>query len=63
MSTEDSSKESVDEKKEIENRLRENAIFLFQQITKGCSRSHCYNIYCAKNKISHESKFFNLIKF
>ena len=51
MSTEDSSKENLDEKKEIEKRLRENAIFLFQQITKGCSRSHCYNTYCAKNKI------------
>ena len=56
MSTEDSTKEEIEEKKEIENRLRENAIFLFQQITKGCSRLHCYNLYCAKNKISHESK-------
>ncbi len=44
MSTEDSSKESIDEKKEIENRLRENAIYLFQQITKGCSRTHWYII-------------------
>ena len=56
MYTEDSTKEEIEEKKEIENRLRENAIFLFQQITKGCSRLHCYNLYCAKNKISHESK-------
>ena len=62
MSTEDSSKENLDEKKEIEKRLRENAIFLFQQITKGCSRSHCNNIYCVKNKIIHESKFFYLNK-
>ena len=56
MSTGDSTKEELDEKKEVEKRLRENAIFLFQQITKGCSRLHCYNIYCAKNKVSYESK-------
>ena len=45
-----------DEKKkiEIEKKLKDNIIFLYNQITKGCFRNHCYNNLCITNKIAQQ---------
>ena len=50
-------------KREIQKRLQENIIFLFNQLTKGCFRNHCYNNLCFKNKFSQLSKNFIYLIF
>ena len=39
-----------DEKMKIEIELKDNIIFLYNQITKGCFRNHCYNNLCIGDK-------------
>lgn len=48
-------------KNEVEKRLKENIIVVYQQMKSGCYRSHCYNIYCGKNRICHMGKHKTLI--
>lgn len=43
-----------DEKMKIEIELKDNIIFLYNQITKGCFRNHCYNNLCITNKIAQQ---------
>jgi hypothetical protein len=50
-------------KKQIQKRLQENIIFLFNQLTKGCFRNHCYNNLCFKNKLTQLSKILNIYIF
>ena len=50
-------------KKQIQKRLQENIIFLFNQLTKGCFRNHCYNNLCFKNKFAQLSKIIIYLKF
>ena len=50
-------------KREIQKRLQENIIFLFNQLTKGCFRNHCYNNLCFKNKFAQLSKNFIYLIF
>ena len=38
----------------IEKKLKDNIIFLYNQITKGCFRNHCYNNLCITNKIAQQ---------
>lgn len=38
-------------KNEVEKNLKENIITVYKQMKYGCYRSHCYNIYCGKNKL------------
>lgn len=45
-------------KAEIEQKLKQNILKIFNQIKKGCSRKICYNIYCAKNLMCKHSKSF-----
>ena len=50
-------------KREIQKKLAENIIFLYNQITKGCFRNHCYNNLCFKNKLTQLSKILNIYIF
>lgn len=43
-------------KEEIQKKLKQNILKIFNQMKKGCSREKCYNIYCAKNLICKKSK-------
>ena len=36
-------------KEEIQKKLKQDTINLFNQINLGCKRNFCYNIYCGKN--------------
>ena len=47
-------------KKQIQKRLQENIISLFNQLTKGCFRNHCYNNLCFKNKSTQLSIIYYL---
>ena len=47
-------------KREIQKKLAENILFLYNQITKGCFRNHCYNNLCFKNKLTQLSKILNI---
>jgi hypothetical protein len=47
-------------KREIQKKLAENILFLYNQITKGCFRNHCYNNLCFKNKFTQLSKILNI---
>lgn len=44
----------------IKQNLKENIMTIFAQITSGCKNKDCYNVYCANNKYSAESKFYLL---
>jgi hypothetical protein len=50
-------------KREIQKKLAENILFLYNQITKGCFRNHCYNNLCFKNKLTQLSKILNIYIF
>ena len=50
-------------KREIQKKLAENILFLYNQITKGCFRNHCYNNLCFKNKFAQLSKIIIYLKF
>ena len=58
----DEKKGNEDEKikREIQKKLAENILFLYNQITKGCFRNHCYNNLCFKNKLTQLSKILNI---
>ena len=45
-------------KEEIQKKLKQNILKIFNQIKKGCSRKVCYNIYCAKNLICKKSNSY-----
>jgi len=45
-------------KEEIQKILKQNIIKIFKQIKNGCPRKICYNIYCGKNLICKQSKYF-----
>ena len=45
-------------KEEIQKKLKQNILKIFNQIKKGCSRKVCYNIYCAKNLICKNSNSY-----
>jgi hypothetical protein len=47
-------------KREIQKKLAENILFLYNQITKGCFRNHCYNNLCFKNKSTQLSIIYYL---
>ena len=48
-------------KEEIQKKLKQDTINLFNQIIKGCKRNFCYNIFCGKN-IYCKLKYKNLDK-
>lgn len=41
---------------EIQKQLKLSIIPIYKQITTGCFRNICYNVYCAKNPLCKESK-------
>lgn len=41
---------------EVQKKLKEQIVHIFKQITNGCKRTTCYNIFCAKNPYSNLSK-------
>jgi hypothetical protein len=43
-------------KEEIQKKLKQNILKIFNQMKKGCSREICYNIYCGKNLICKKGK-------
>ena len=45
-------------KEEIQKKLKQNILKIFNQIKNGCSRKICHNIYCAKNLICKHSKSY-----
>ena len=45
-------------KEEIQKKLKQNILKIFNQIKKGCSRKVCYNIYCAKNLFCKKSNSY-----
>lgn len=48
-------------KEEIQKILKQNIIKIFKQIKNGCPRKICYNIYCGKNLICKQSKYFKFL--
>lgn len=41
---------------EVQKKLKEKIVHIFKQITNGCKRTTCYNIFCAKNPCAILSK-------
>lgn len=41
---------------EVQKKLKEKIVHIFKQITNGCKRTVCYNIFCAKNPYAILSK-------
>ncbi|MCQ2817787.1 MAG: hypothetical protein MJ252_11030 [archaeon] len=59
-----SAQESEQETKEkVQKQLKDKILFLFNQLNQGCQGENCYNIFCAKNKYSLESKTYFLFLF
>lgn len=44
-------------KQEIQKKLKENILKIYNQIKKGCCRNICFNTFCNKNLVCQKSNY------
>ena len=49
-------------KSKIKEKLKQSILIIFNQITNGCKRNICYNIFCKNNLFSKLSKIKLFLK-